>query len=435
MRIKDSEISVEQNLEKIREHLKNPYKGVVRFRGKTAQQISQERYNKVLAEVNFDYNKLHTWIYAEKNKNRVEIIKKSEFSPQDNSEIMKAIEKFVQKNAQTKWRFRFLAKNNDYFAEALINEETGQVFYLPGSINGLLSMYKQNLWIPSPKVIKPKEKPTATLIFLHGTYGAGSLDQMTEKFPSLKVIHPHSPTLQYDMWHGARRAPGGQCQGWINITGDAHEIMESDVCPNNPSRINYAEADQAIHLDYPQLRRAVDYVNEIIEQEIKRGIAPEKVFVAGFSQGGLLTLAVALISQHKLGGFISLCGLLPRRDKLLKITANKNKKTPLLIINNSQDPWIPFWTGRKTYEILQNRGYNVEFKTHPGSGHSWKNEDVIIFLEKCLHEETVLCSNNKKSENSVPTKLITIIGISLLAIILLVVFGIWSRRKNRRGNK
>jgi len=59
VRIKDSLISVEENLEKIREHLKKPYKGIVRFKGKTPEQISKERYDKVLEEVNFDYNKLH----------------------------------------------------------------------------------------------------------------------------------------------------------------------------------------------------------------------------------------------------------------------------------------------------------------------------------------------------------------------------------------
>src|SRR5438874_9614013 len=114
--------------------------------------------------------------------------------------------------------------------------------------------------------------------------------------------------------------------------------MEQDVHPNNPKRVNYEEVDQSIHLDYPQLMRAVSYINEIIEQEITRGIPPEKIFISGYSQGGLITLAVALTSQHKLGGFISLCGLLPRQDKLLAITQNKNKKTPILIINNSQDP-------------------------------------------------------------------------------------------------
>jgi len=38
---------------------KKPYKGVVRFREKTPEQVAKERYDKVLEEVNFDYEKFH----------------------------------------------------------------------------------------------------------------------------------------------------------------------------------------------------------------------------------------------------------------------------------------------------------------------------------------------------------------------------------------
>ncbi|CAG8455176.1 15938_t:CDS:2, partial [Cetraspora pellucida] len=74
VRIKDSEIATENNLAKIREHLKKPYRGVVRFHEKTSEQIVKERYDKVLEEVDFDYEKFHDWIYDEKNKERIEIV-------------------------------------------------------------------------------------------------------------------------------------------------------------------------------------------------------------------------------------------------------------------------------------------------------------------------------------------------------------------------
>jgi predicted esterase len=94
--------------------------------------------------------------------------------------------------------------------------------------------------------------------------------------------------------------------------------MEADLPKsyNNPhkppTKKDFEEADKIIHLDYHQLMRAVNYVNEIIEKQISYGTPSEKIFISGYSQGGLLTLAVALTSQHKLGGFIPLCGLLPR---------------------------------------------------------------------------------------------------------------------------
>jgi len=209
------------------------------------------------------------------------------------------------------------------------------------------------------------------------------------------------------------------------------------ISPNNP-QINYDRADQSIHLDYPQLMRAAAYINEIIEREIASGIPLEKIFVSGYSQGGLLTLAVALTSQHKLGGFISLCGLLPRRDKLLTITHDKNKKTPILIINNSQDPWIPFWTGKKTYEILKNRGYNVEFKTCPGLGHSWKSEDLINFLGKCLSQNTIdekqtTKPKNDKKQNLINSqKSVLVISGIILLVIILIIFSVWLFKKNKK---
>jgi len=53
-----------------------------------------------LEEVNFDYEKLHDWIYNEKNKDRVEIIK---LEGQDFSEATEAIFNYIG-NSKQKWR-------------------------------------------------------------------------------------------------------------------------------------------------------------------------------------------------------------------------------------------------------------------------------------------------------------------------------------------
>ncbi|CAG8503428.1 5433_t:CDS:1 [Paraglomus occultum] len=209
VRINDSEIYVEKKLKTIREHLKKPYKGAVRFRGKTPEQVSKERYDKVLEEVNFDYDKLHDWIYDEKNKDKIEIVK---LEGQDFSEATESIFNHI-KNSRQKWRIK---------KETLTNEETGQIIYFNPQISGIIDDLRTN-WdyqynggsviIREAREHKTKEKHTSTLIFLHGTYASGSLDQMAEKFPGLKVIHPFSPVLQYDMWHGSQPAPGSQEKG------------------------------------------------------------------------------------------------------------------------------------------------------------------------------------------------------------------------------
>ena len=220
IRLKDSLKSVDKKLEAIREHLKKPFQGKIRFTKKTPEQISKERYDKVWEEVNFDYERLHDWLYDEKNKDKVEMFK---LEGRDFSEAIEAIFNYV-KSSRQKWRIRWGAWRNEGEGreiKSLINEETGQIIYYNSSIKGKVSdLYweeprehsgERPTLIDFPeqkgqKYEKGKYVCSSVLIFLHGTYGAGSLDQMVEKFPGLKVIHPHSPTLQYDMWHGSRPA-------------------------------------------------------------------------------------------------------------------------------------------------------------------------------------------------------------------------------------
>jgi predicted esterase len=450
VRIKDSEIHVEKKLEAIRKHLTIPYKGVVRFQGKTPEQISKERYDKVLEEINFDYEKLHDWIYDERNKDKVEIIK---LDGQDFSEAAESIFNHI-KNSRQKWR-EILDKKVDWNLQnwyTLINEETGQVIYPSAYVDKEYSkLHDANRKLGHNKGIPTKRtsilidwadergnvnkvgnnRYNSVVIFLHGTYGAiRNFREIEKNFPNTKFIYPYSPVLQYDMWHGSERAPGSQEKGWINITGDAHEVMDTDVCPNNPPpKKNFEEADRIIHLDYPQLMRAVSYVNEIIKEEIEAGIPPEKIIIGGYSQGALLTLAAALTSQHKLGGFVSLCGFLPRWDKLLVRPSEKNKNTPCLIVNNSGDPWVPFWTGKKTYDLLKERDWNVEFKTYPGLGHSWKNEKVKEFLGKCFNQEIKKRPDKIDSEWSTTQKIAVAGGIIGVVIVICLII---LRKKKKR---
>ncbi|MCE8163443.1 MAG: hypothetical protein I3274_04455 [Candidatus Moeniiplasma glomeromycotorum] len=457
IRIKDELKFVEKKLETIREHLKKPFSGKVRFSGKTGEQISKERYDKVWEENNFDLEKIHAWLYDEKNKDKVEIVK---LEGQDFSEAVEAIFNYV-KSSKQKWRIRWGVwqdENRGRERKALINEETGQIIYHSSLTKEKISdlVWEEYNGDKTPILIKTEKERVkkwekgkyvynSVVIFLHGTYGAtNQFPELEKNFPNTKFIYPNSPTLQYDMWHGSDKAPGGQCQGWINITGDAWELMDSDLPksynnPHNPpSKKNFAEADKIIHLDYHQLMRAVNYVNEIIEQEINAGIPSEKIFVSGYSQGGLLTLAVALTSQHKLGGFISLCGLLPRWDKLLVNPSDKNKKTPCLIINNSGDSWVPFWTGKKSYDLLKERDYNVEFKTRPGRGHGWENEDIINFLEKVLagNYENPQTQNNditKNNQKNNPQKiLISVIVIAGVIAVIIIIVKLIKRKKTCR---
>ncbi|CAI2182101.1 11892_t:CDS:2, partial [Funneliformis geosporum] len=169
-----------------------------RFKGKTTEQISKERYDKVLEEVNFDYDKFHEWIYQEENKDKVEIVKLEGSDFQETGE-------------------------GTHETKGLINEETGQIFYSSPLIKEKLKLLSWNgdkPLIDSPTHIgQTWEKGkyvnyNSVVIFLHGTgKSRGVFPEIEKKFPNTKFIYPYSPTLQYDMWHGSNKAPGGQCEG------------------------------------------------------------------------------------------------------------------------------------------------------------------------------------------------------------------------------
>jgi len=62
-----------------------------------------------------------------------------------------------------------------------------------------------------------------------------------------------------------------------------------------------------------------DEINKIIAQEVSSGVPPNRIVVGGFSQGGALTLATGLTTQHKLAGLAVLSGWFPIRFKIKEV--------------------------------------------------------------------------------------------------------------------
>lgn len=183
VRIKDDLKLADKKLEIIRQKLSSSR----RFKGKTSEQISKERYDKVLEEVDFDYNKLHDWIYNEKSKDKIEIIKKSELSYHDGNQIIEAITKYVEKNVREKWRIRLSRAHNGYNYEGLVNEETGQIFYyLYGPLSWLVQ--KQGWEIPTPEVINQKESTVPHLFFSTALMELARLTKWQKNFRGWKLF-------------------------------------------------------------------------------------------------------------------------------------------------------------------------------------------------------------------------------------------------------
>jgi phospholipase/carboxylesterase len=77
------------------------------------------------------------------------------------------------------------------------------------------------------------------------------------------------------------------------------------------------------------LHESQESINALIEREVKRGVAAEKIVLAGFSQGGAVALQAGLRYPRKLAGIMALSTYLPLGDTLAMEAAAENRPVPV----------------------------------------------------------------------------------------------------------
>ncbi|WP_028357143.1 alpha/beta hydrolase [Brackiella oedipodis] len=116
--------------------------------------------------------------------------------------------------------------------------------------------------------------------------------------------------------------------------------------------------------DEEGLLESMAAIHHLIEQEIAHGIAAEKIFIAGFSQGSAMTLLSGLRYPQKLAGLIALSGYLPLADQSDKFS-QANHDTAILMCHGTMDPIVPLQLSEQSLQHLQSLGYQVEHHTYP----------------------------------------------------------------------
>jgi len=106
-------------------------------------------------------------------------------------------------------------------------------------------------------------------------------------------------------------------------------------------------------------------IAELIEREGERGIAPENIVLAGFSQGGAMALHVGLRYPRRLAGIMALSAYLLYPERLEEACSQANRGTPLFIGHGSYDPMVPLPLGQAARQTLESGGWPVEWHTYP----------------------------------------------------------------------
>ena len=117
--------------------------------------------------------------------------------------------------------------------------------------------------------------------------------------------------------------------------------------------------------DEAGVRASQAAINQLIEREIVRGIAAEKIVLAGFSQGGAIALQTGLCYREALGGIMALSTYLTLEDSLAAEATIANANIPILMAHGTQDPLIPLALAQSSRAKMQARGYKIEWREYP----------------------------------------------------------------------
>ena len=106
-------------------------------------------------------------------------------------------------------------------------------------------------------------------------------------------------------------------------------------------------------------------VRHLIAREGQRGIAPNRVVLAGFSQGGAVSLYTAPRFPEKLAGVLALSCYLPRESTFEAERAPANASTPIFMAHGRADNVLTMSLGTQSRDFLKARGYRVEWHDYP----------------------------------------------------------------------
>ena len=106
-------------------------------------------------------------------------------------------------------------------------------------------------------------------------------------------------------------------------------------------------------------------VRALIAAEQERGVAAERIVLAGFSQGGAVALHTALRHPEPLAGVLALSTYLPLAQTVDAERSDANAAAPIFMAHGSDDPIIPIARGRESCRRLEALGHAVEWHEYP----------------------------------------------------------------------
>ena len=186
-------------------------------------------------------------------------------------------------------------------------------------------------------------EPTWSIVWLHGLGADGNdfvplVPQLLRPgWPAIRFVFPDAPVRAITVNAGMRM------RAWYDITG----------------------FDLSRREDEAGVRQSMAQVEALIAREHERGVPSSRILLAGFSQGGAITLATGLRREQPLAGLIALSTYLPLAANSIAESTVAARATPVFMAHGSLDPVVPEMLGRSGRDAMLALGMSVEWHSYP----------------------------------------------------------------------
>lgn len=205
--------------------------------------------------------------------------------------------------------------------------------------------------------LEPGVPVDAAVIWMHGLGADGNdfvpiVPHLGVEELGIRFVFPHAPVMPVSV-NGGMRMPA-----WYDLYG-----VDSDTPP-----------------DLLGLATSALRVGQLVARERERGIAAERIVLAGFSQGGAVAQRVALRHGERLAGLVMLSTYIPELAVddgagLQEELADANRGLEVFAAHGTADMMVSEDRGQLARLRLERFGHPVEWHEYP-MGHEVCLEEI-----------------------------------------------------------
>jgi len=206
--------------------------------------------------------------------------------------------------------------------------------------------------------VETAPKPNAAVIWLHGL-GADGHDFepvvpeiVRRRERAWRFVFPNAPVRPVTINGGMRM------RAWYDIL----------------------DLDRASAEDFAGFQQSDAEVRQLLAREAARGIPAGRVVLAGFSQGGAVSLYTGLRYPERLAGIMALSCYLPLPGNLAKERAPANEGAAIFQAHGLADPMIPIALGLHSRDLLKAMGFALEWHQY-AMAHSVCQQEIADIRE------------------------------------------------------